>query len=176
MIKFFLGFLVLLLITHHSLLITLVQARTTPEDIINAQRQTFTQKLSRYSLSNQQKIKDADAKIAQFNAEKTTLLEDNMIRQGEILDEYARRKNITIAPETDGIHRRDNPFENARYWLTYAHEAVAYQAAHIYVFNLTSESNTKGDINSQINALQSDLNILRGKVAKSQKIIADLVK
>lgn len=173
----FLLFLFFILTIYNLQLITpSVHARTTPEDIINAQRATFTQKLSRYSPSNQQKIKDADAKIALFNAEKTTILEDNMIRQGEILDEYARRKNITIAPETDGIHRRDNPFENARYWVTYAHEAVAYQAAHIYIFNLTQESNIKGNINSQINAMQSDLNILRTKVAKSQKIIADLVK
>ncbi len=155
---------------------SITQARTTPEDIINAQKDTYNQRIKNYSASNKQKLQTASDKIELFNKEKTDLLETNMVRQGQILDEYMRRNHMEEGPETDGIHRNlSKPVENARYWLTYAHEAVAYQAAKIYIFNLTSEGNINGDINSQISQLQSDLNTLRSKVVKSQQIIADLV-
>lgn len=78
--------------------------------------------------------------------------------------------------ETDGIKRNlENDVENTRYWLTYAHEAVAFQAAKVYVFNLTGQSNINRDINSTISQMYADLNGLRSKVIKSQKIILDLV-
>lgn len=99
-----------------------------------------------------------------------------MVRQGEILDEFIGRNNANKITGADGIHRNlTDPIENARYWLTYAHEAVAYQAAKVYVYNLTSEKNVNQDILSQINILSSDLNILRNKVLKSQQIIGGLV-
>jgi hypothetical protein len=152
-----------------------ILARTTPEDIVNAQKDTYNQKVQSYSAQDKQKLTTAGQAIAQFNKQKTDQLEQLMIRQGEILDEYIHRSGIKPQYETDGIHRMDTPVDVAEYWLTYAHEAVAYQAAKVYVFNLTGESNTKGDINSQINILQSDLNTLRGKVIKSQNIISTLV-
>jgi ABC-type methionine transport system ATPase subunit len=98
-----------------------------------------------------------------------------MIRQGQILDEYIYRHNIE-EPQEDGKQRNlSNPVENARYWLTYAHEAVAYQAIQVYIFNLNGQANIKNDINAQINNLASSMNVLKGKVDKSQKLIADLV-
>lgn len=99
-----------------------------------------------------------------------------MLRQGQILDEYMSRNDMQEGSETDGIHRNlSKPVENARYWLTYAHEAVAYQAAKVYIFNITSEGNIKSDLNREVDELSSDLNILRNKVLKSQKLIESLV-
>ncbi len=56
-----------------------------------------------------------------------------MLTQGGILDEFIRRKG-----EGAGT-------DKTRYWITYAHEAVAYQAAKVYIYNLTSEGNLKGE-------------------------------
>lgn len=152
-----------------------VSARVTPEDIVNAQKETYNQRMSRYSEQNKQKLSKLTDAIANTNKEETDKLSEIMERQGQVLDEYLRRKGIELPPETDGIHRRDNPNENALYWLTYAHEAVAYQAAKIYVINLTSESNVNSDIKSTINNLQADMRGLNGKVLKSQQIIQTLV-
>jgi hypothetical protein len=138
------------------------QGRITPEDIVNEKRATFNQRVKNYSPQSKEKLEIWEKKIAQFNKEKTDILDDNMVRQALILEEYARR----------------NPNENiedARYWLTFAHEAVAFQAAKIHIFNLTSEKNINSDIISTITILQSELSTLRGKVIKSQKIISELV-
>jgi hypothetical protein len=140
----------------------LTQARTTPEDIVNEKRATFNLSVKNYSPQSKEKLESWEKKVAEANKEKTDILDENMIRQALILEEYARRnpnKNI----------------ENARYWLTYAHEAVAFQAAKIYIFNLSTEKNINSDIISTISILQSELNTLRGKVIKSQKIISELV-
>lgn len=137
-------------------------ARITPEDIVNEKRQLFTQRSKSYSPQSKTKLETWEKKIAGFNKEKTDILDENMTRQAQILEEYVRRN-----PNAE--------VEDARYWLTYAHEAVAYQAAKIYIFDLTSEKNINSDIVSTISILQSELNTLRGKVLKSQKIISELV-
>lgn len=151
-------------------------ARTTPEDIINAQKEVYNQRIKNYSPENQQRVTKASEKVALFNKEKTAYLGALMERQGEILDEYIYRTGADPRYATDGIKRNlENDVENARYWLTYAHEAVAYQAAKVYVINLTSEASIKGNINSTISSMEYDLNTLRGKVIKSQNIIKELV-
>ncbi|MBI2022398.1 hypothetical protein HYS97_00920 [Candidatus Daviesbacteria bacterium] len=151
-------------------------ARITPEDILNDQREAYNQRIKNYSPQNKQKLEEFEKKIADFNKEKTNLLGELMERQGLILDEYIRRTGVDPRYETDGIKRNlENDVENTRYWLTYAHEAVAFQAAKVYVFNLTGQSNINRDINSTISQMYADLNGLRSKVIKSQKIILDLV-
>lgn len=155
--------------------VPIIYSRVTPEDILNSQKTTYNQKLKNYSLENQKKLAEFDAKIAELNKKQTGILEEQMERQGEILNEFVSRKKIDER-QADGIHRNlEDPIENARYWLTYAHEAVAYQAAKVYVFNLSSQSNIKNDVNAQINQLNSDMNILIGKVEKSRKIVAEVV-
>lgn len=141
-------------------------ARVTPEDIVNAKREIYNQIVQRYSPQFQTKLTQMDKAIAQLNQRATDKLDLNMQTQAAILEEYVRRH--PSASSGQGV-------ENARYWLTYAHEAVAFQAAKIYVFELSSEKNLKGDALSTISQLQSDLNTLRGKVLKSQKIIKELV-
>jgi hypothetical protein len=153
-----------------------ISARTTPADILNEQKQVYENRVKNYSPASKQKLTDLSQKIAALNKQATSDWETNMIRQGEILDEYMHRNNLQEGPETDGIHRNlSNDVENARYWLTFAHEAVAYQAARVYIFDLTSETNINSDINRDVTQLSSDLNILRGKVLKSQKLIEALV-
>lgn len=150
-------------------------ARTTPEDILNERRQSYNTQFSKYSPDNQKKLAAFEQKVANLNKQQTDELEQRMVRQGEILNEYVFRKGINER-QADGISRNlSDPIENARYWLTYAHEAVAYQAAKTYIFSLSGESAIKGSITSQINQLQSDMNILSGKVDKSQKIIEAIV-
>ncbi len=152
-----------------------ISARTSPEDIINSQKDSFNQKLNSYSAGGRSKITEFDKKIADLNRKQTTELEALMVYQGAILEEYMRRHNV-IDRQSDGVSRNlSDPVENARYWLTYAHEAVAFQAGKIYILNLTSEANIKRDIQSTANALQNDISVLKNKVIKSQNIIEQLV-
>ncbi len=165
-----------ILITVYCLLSTPIFARTTPADIINDQLETYNSRIQNYSPANKQKLNDWNKKIADFNSLKTTALETICLSQGLILDEFIRRNEVSEKLKTDGKTRNlSDPIENARYWLTYAHEAVAYQAAHVYVFNITGESAINQNILSTINGMESDLNVLRGKVQKSQNIVAELV-
>lgn len=166
----------LLLFTLHASLVT-ISARTTPEDIYNEKRATYETKRQTYSLENQKKLDLFETEIKNLNAFITTELENNTLRQGEILNEYILRNNIPTVPETDGIQRNlDDPVENARYWITYAHEAIAFQAAKNYLFSLTGESNIDRDIVVQIQALQSETGVLKGKVEKSKQALIKLLE
>lgn len=157
--------LTLLIFVSLSLLLfpNLIFARTTPEDIVNAKRGEYQKIVVKYSKDHQQKLAILSNNIASVNKKITDDLSTNMERQGQILDQYVSRH-----PNAD--------VTNARYWLTFAHEAVAYQAAHIYSFNLRGESAIKSNALSLISNLQFDINILAGKVEKSRKIIAALVR
>jgi hypothetical protein len=171
--KFIFPFLIIFFITLWPLK---AQARVTPEDIINAQKEEYNLKVKNYSPQYKTKLETYSKKIDSLNKAITADWEAQMVKQGEILDEYVRRKSLAENGGKDGINRNlTEPVENARYWLTYAHEAVAYQAAKNYIFDLTGEKNVNSDILSEINLMQSDLNILRNKVIKSQNIISDLI-
>lgn len=152
-------------------------ARTTPEDIVNAKREIYQKMIQNYSEKHQGQLEDLYQKIAGVNKNVTDELSQIMERQGQILEEYIKRSGTDPRYQTDGIHRNlDDKVENARYYLTFAHEAVAFQAAKIYIFELTSEANIKKDALSTISQLQSDLNTLKGKVTKSQNTIKVLVE
>lgn len=151
-------------------------ARTTPEDIVNAQKESYNRAIQNYSAENKQKLVTWDKKIEDFNDARCAELEHIMETQGAILDEFIRRSEKKERAITDGKTRNlSDPIENARYWLTYAHEAVAFQAAKVYVFNATGESAVNQNILSTINTMQSDLNVLKGKVRKSQTIMEELI-
>lgn len=173
MLKLF--FLPILLFAICYLLSAPVSARTTPQDIANQRKAEYEQRIKNYSATSKQKLAEFFQKIADLNKKQTDELEFQMIRQGQILDEYIQRKHIELPVETDGIHRRDNPVEETRYWVTFAHEAIAYQASHLYFINVTSEKNIDSDIISTISSLQSDMGVLKGKVTKSQQILKELV-
>src|SRR3989344_66621 len=166
-------FLILLLI----IFIPQTFSRTTPEDIYNEKRQAYESRRQTYSLENQKKLDQFEQEIKNLNAVITRELENNTLRQGEILNEYILRNNIPTVPETDGIKRNlDDPVENARYWITYAHEAIAFQAAKNYLFSLTGEANINRDIVVQIQALQAETGVLKGKVEKSKQALISLLK
>ena len=130
-----------------------------------------------FSLENQKKLDLYEEEIKKFNAFITQELENNTLRQGEILNEYILRNDIPTVPETDGIQRNlSDPVENARYRITYAHEAIAFQAAKNYLFSLSSESNIDRDITLQISALQGDIGVLKGKVDKSKQALISLLE
>lgn len=165
--------LIILLTSHFSLP---VEARINPESIYNDQRASYEKKRQTYSLENQKKLDQYEQEIKNLNTFITTELENNTLIQGEILDEYIQRKGIPTVPETDGIRRNlTDPVENARYWITYAHEAIAYQAAKNYLFSLGSESTINRDIVLQINSMQADIGVLKGKVEKSKQALLSLL-
>lgn len=152
-------------------------ARTTPEDIYNEKIQAYEAKRQTFSLENQKKLDAYQEEIKNLNAFITHELEINTLRQGEILDEYMRRNEIPTKLETDGINRDlSDPVENARYWITYAHEAIAFQAAKNYLFSLSNEANINRDIVVQIQALQADIGVLKGKVEKSKQALIALLE
>jgi len=167
--------LITLLITHNPSPIT--YARTTPEDIYNANKEVYEKKRQSYSLENQKKLDLYEEEIKNLNKFITSELENNTLRQGEILNEYILRNDIPTVPETDGIKRNlSDPVENARYWITYAHEAIAFQAAKNYLFTLSGQSNIDRDITLQINTLQGDIGVLKGKVDKSKNALVSLLE
>lgn len=163
---------VFLLFTFYLLLSTNTYARVTPEDIVNAKRESYNLKIVKYSDVNRQKLESFSQKIADLNKKITDDWQYNCLRQGQILDEYVKRKKII---ETGAQRDSSDPVSNARYYLTYAHEAVVYQAAKIYIFDLTYPSNINRDISTKISELESDTTILKAKVAKSQRLIKELV-
>lgn len=139
--------------------------RTTPEDIVNSKKVDYEEKVGQFSLINQQRLQSLEKKIAELNKKKTDDLERIMIIQSQILDEFEVRSG----------EKNQEGIEKARYWITYAHEAVAYQAAKIYVFNLTTEGNLKNDALSTVSVFQSEFNSTRDKVINSQKFLRNLV-
>lgn len=141
-------------------------ARTTPEDIFNAKKETYNKTIVSYSSSNKQKLDQLAQKISQINKTRTDELDQIMVTQAVILDEYEER--------SDGKNVEE--IKKSRYWITYAHEAVAYQAAKNYVFELNGEGRIKGDALSTVNLFQSELNSTRAKVIKSQKILEGVVR
>lgn len=141
-------------------------ARITPEDIVNSQKDVYNKIVSSYSPSDKQKLEKLSGEIALINKQRTDQLEQICLVQGEILDEYLSRNGNKSSSATD----------KARYWITYAHEAVAYQAAKIYIYNLTSESNLKPDALNLISNFQSDLDSARAKVSNSQNILQEVIK
>lgn len=164
------------LVTIYCQLTTPSQARTTPEDIVNEQIAGYESRIQSYTPQTKQKLTDWNKKITTFNEQKSASLEQICMTQGELLDEFIRRSEINEKLKTDGKTRNlADPIENARYWITFAHEAAAYQKAHVYVFNPTGETNVDRDILSTINQMQGDLNILRNKVQKSQTLVENLI-
>lgn len=141
-------------------------ARVTPEDIINARQEAYDKKIVNYSFLNQQKLKTLGQKIAQINKKRSDELDKIMVTQAEILNEYERRSG---GENKAGI-------EKVRYWVTFAHEAVAYQAAKIYIFDLSTEKAIRNDVLATINLFQSELNSTRSKVIYSQKVLKETVK
>lgn len=151
-------------------------ARTTPEDIVNEKKLVYEQKVKSYSAINQQHLNKLSQDLAQVNKQETGYLESLVFRQGEILDEYVRRNNIKEDGGADGIHRSQDPVSVARIQVTRAHEDIAYQAARVYIFNLTSEGNIKKDAINLISNLEADLNKAKSSAIYSQNLILKLVK
>lgn len=152
-----------------------IHARVTPEDIVNEQKSAYEQTLGNYSPVNRQKVESFSKKIADFNAEKTYALELIAQRQGEILDEYVRRNNIKEDGGADGINRSSDPVAVTRIEITRAHEAIAYQAAKVYIPNLTSEANIKSDSLNLISRVQYDMQIPINKLNYSHSLLEDLI-
>lgn len=157
------GGIVILILLGFILFPGLVLARVTPEEIVNSQKEAYQAKVKNYSATNKQKLEKLSREIALVNKKRTNELENIMIAQASILDEYETRLR-----KSSGEARKAEAIKNARYWITYAHEAVAYQAAKIYIFNLTSEGNIRTDAVFLINQMAGELNSSRTKVINSQ--------
>lgn len=162
--------LIILLLPTYSL------ARTTPQDQIDQEQQSYNQRVKKYSTIHQQQLSKLSEDIGATNKQETNYLEDLVLKQGLILDEYVKRNNIDENGGVDGVHRNNDPVSTTRLAITRVHEAIAYQAAHIYILNLTSESNIKNDTNNLITNLESDLNKVRQNTIYSQNLIENLVK
>lgn len=151
-------------------------ARVTPEDIINSQREDYSNKLNSYYPENKAKIEKLSWDLANLNQEKTSYLAYLLTRQGEILDEYVKRKGIKEDGGKDGINRSQDPVAVTRLEITRAHEAVAYQAGKVYIINLTSQANIKQDSLNSIGKLQTDLNYVRNYTIKTSQMLNNLLK
>ncbi len=159
-----------------------VLARVTAADQLNAQQQAYDQTVSHYSASHQQQLQQLTTDIAGLNKKYTDQLDQLAQTQGEILDEYQARhpsekrtqNQLTYHTPRDELAGNDRG-EQVRYWITYAHEAVAFQAAKKYIINLHGEGSIKSDAKSTVSILRSDLASARQKVVNSQKMLEQLV-
>ena len=163
--KYFLLLFLAAWIVGFTIFPTISLARVTPEDIINSKKEAYDKVAAKYSLLSKQKLEGLSKEIVQINKQRTDELDQIMVVQAAILDEYERRTN---GKDIEGIKK-------ARYWITYAHEAVAYQAAKIYVFELNGEGRIKSDATSTVNLFQLELSSTRLKVINSQKILEEVV-
>lgn len=160
------GVIVILMLLLVAVFPVTVWARVTPEDIVNSKKEAYEKRVAGYSAGHKQSLENLSKKIADVNKKRTDELDRIMMTQAAILDEYERRSG---GKNAEGIKK-------ARYWITYAHEAVAYQAAKIYVFDLSSEGNITRDALNTISLFQSELNSTRAKVINSQKILMETIK
>lgn len=143
-----------------------IARRVAPQNILDIKKDIYNQKVQNYSLEHKNELEKITFRIMKINKLRTDQLSQIIQTQANILDEYQNRnegKNIEA-------------IEKARYWITFAHEAVAYQAAKIYVFELSSEPAIKGDANNLVSLFQSDLSSTRNKVIYSQKILKSTLK
>lgn len=142
----------------------IVSARITPEDIVNSRLEAFNSQAGAYSEAHRQRLTKISGRIAEINQRRTDQLSWIMESQARILDEYLRRQGV-----------EDEDIKKSRYWITYAHEAVAYQRAKIYIFDLNGEGNIDRDTNNLVGLFRSDLNSTRDKVINSQGILKTVV-
>lgn len=166
----------LLVITFFALIPNTTFARTTPEDIVNSRKEAYEAKVKGYSAQSKQKIEAVMKKVAELNRAKTDELNGYMLQQGLILDEYERRRGLFGETPSSDNFKTGKPNEQARYWITFAHEAIDYQAAKIYIPNLTSEASLKSDLLNMISTFQSELNYARNTATKSQGILDGVIK
>ncbi len=145
-----------------------VFARTTPADIVNSKLELYNQKVASYSLQSKQKLEEISQKIVALNKKRTDELERIVLVQGEILDEYQRRLGQEDRP---AYERRQDSIDTARYWITFAHEAIAYQAGKVYVFNLNGEANLRVDMLNTIGIFQSELEYARAKTIYTKGLL-----
>ena len=143
-------------------------ARVTPEDIVNEKRSVFEQKVKNYSEDHKKKLEDLSKAIDALNQKRSSELQEKVMIQGLILDEFQSRGN--------NEKNKAKQIEDVRYWITFAHEAISYQKAKIYIYDLSSESAIKNDALRLISLFFSDLNSTRTKTIKSQKLLESLVK
>lgn len=140
-------------------------ARVTPEDIINSKQSAYQQKLKNYQPTNQLKLENKSKQIAMLNHQLVNVLENNINLQAAVLDEYEKRMK----------GKNTQKIVQARYLLTFAHEAVAFQKAKIYIFGLRDESNIGQDMSLTISLFQTEMLYARSKVVDSQILIKGLV-
>lgn len=145
-----------------------VLARTTPADIVNSKLDSYNQTVANYSLQSKQKLEEISQKIALINKKRTEELEKIVLVQGEILDEYQRRLGEDDRP---AYERRQDALDTARYWITFAHEAIAYQAGKVYVFNLNGEASLRNDILRTISLFQSELEYAKAKTIYAKQLL-----
>ena len=166
----------ILLILFLLILPGLSLARTTPQDTIDEAQNSYNQRVKSYSVVHQKQLDQFSKDVTALNKQETDYLENIVLKQGEILDEYVKRNNINENGGEDGVHRSNDPVSTTRIAITRVHEAIAYQAAHAYILNLTSESNIKNAANNAVANLQSDLSRVRESTIYSQSLLQNLVK
>src|SRR5258708_7090389 len=157
-------FFLFLLLPFYLSLFTPIHALYIPRIQEDARKEAYQQKLKTYSPQNQQKLEKLGKTIANLNKKESDQLTQIMEGQAQIMDEYERRQNLIEVKQTDGKTRNlSNQFENARYWLTYPHEAVAFEAAKNYIFTLSSEATIKRDATNTVSEFENDMVALQGK-------------
>lgn len=161
MVKLFLSLILLLS------LVGTAEARVTPDDIYQAKRSEFTNNLDKISDNGlKSNILEADWAIKEINQSVTRRYDGDMAILAGIVSELEQRADR---------QKRENPFlENALYWVTFAHEAVAYQKIQDYTPNLSGNSPLAA-IKSSSNRLRGDLNTLKGKILKAKTMVKKAV-
>lgn len=148
-------------------LVGTVEARVTPDDIYQERRAEFKKGLDKI---NNEKVKsdvlEADWTLKEINQNVTGRFDKDMAILAGIVSELEQRVDK---------QEKENPYlEDALYWVTFAHEAVAYQKIQDYTPNLSGNTPLAA-IKLSSNRLRGDLNTLKGKILKAKTMVKKAV-
>ncbi len=156
-----------------------IYARVTPNDIYQEKVAVFEKSLTKIlNTTNRNKVEKADQMLYDVNQKECALLDQSVAKLSAIMEELKARTNITKTVVAYG--QGDTPIDSAAYLVNYAAEAVAYQKIQDYTPTL-SGSDASGvslatTITYQINRMQGDLSVLRGKILRAKTGVAGAIQ
>lgn len=144
-------------------------ARVSVNDVYQAKRQAWEEKVAKLSSANQEKVKKADQILKDVNLKICSRFDEDIALLTAIDTEIRSRRGMDSVPTVVAYGSGNTPLENAEYWLNYAQEAVAYQKIADYTTNINGNSSVEGAINSEKASLKSDLGVLKNKILRAKE-------
>ncbi len=102
-----------------------------------------------------------DQILEKINQKVTWRFEEDINKLSAIMEEVKRRKGLEGEKTLVAFGTPQNPIENADYWITFAHEALAFQRAQKYT--------SKSDVRYSLQTLAGKILRAKTEVGKALK-------